>query len=388
MSMQFQLDRILKAATDAGHVPGVVGLVTDREHTLYEAGFGTRVAGQDIPMTADTVVLIASMTKAVTGVASMQLVEQGRLDLDSPASRWLPMLAEAKVLEGFDASGQPRLRAPKTAITLRHLLTHTSGYTYEFMSQDVVKYREATGQPNSLSGKFGMLEAPLLFDPGERWSYGIGIDMAGRIVEEISGQRLGDYFAEHIFKPLGITSTAFRITPDMRARLAKIHHRLPDGGLAVGDVEIDQNADFDMGGAGLYGTAADYAKFIRMLLNDGQGPHGRVLKAETVEMMFQNQMGELTVPSIVSADKTLSNDLPLPPDNPHLWGLTFMLNSKALPTGRSPGSAMWAGIANTYYWIDRSRGIGGVYLSQILPFADIRSLPLFFGFEATVYGTL
>lgn len=386
MTLKTQLDALFGRATDASDVPGLVALATDRTQTLYEAGFGTRVAGKDIPMTADTVVLIASMTKAVTGCAAMQLVEQERLDLDVPAERWLPMLGEARVLEGFDEAGQPRMRPPKTPITMRHLLTHTAGFSYEFIDADVTRYRTAKQLPNSLSGKFGMLDSPLMFDPGTQWRYGISLDMAGRIVEEISGLRLGDYFAEHIFKPLGITSTAFRITPEMRARLATIHHRLDDGSLVPGSLEVDQNADFDMGGAGLYGTAADYAKFIRMLLNGGQGDHGRVLKAETVTAMFQPQMNGLVVPSIVSADRTLSNDLPLPPELPHHWGLSFLLNSQRLPTGRSPGSAMWAGLANTYYWIDPAKGIGGIFLSQILPFADPKSLPLFLGFEATVYA--
>jgi methyl acetate hydrolase len=318
----------------------------------------------------------------------MQLIEQGKLDLHSPASRWLPQLGNVQVLDGFDDNGEPELRAPKRAVTLLDLLTHTSGFGYEFLSADLGRYQAKTGAPNSLSGASGMLEAPLLFDPGERWFYGTGIDVAGAIVEKASGQKLGAYFAEHVFAPLGMKSTAFQISSDMRARLAKIHHRLDDGSLIAGDVEIPQDADFEMGGAGLYGTAGDYLKFVRMLLNEGRGEQGVVLKPETVKQMFSNQLGTLTVPSLSTVDRTLSNDLPLPPDNPHLWGLSFMINSKTFPTGRSPGSVMWAGIANSYYWIDLVKGIGGVYLSQILPFADVKSMPLFFGFEATVYANL
>ena len=389
MSLKAQVDGLLKQATDAGDVPGVVAMVTNRNDTLYEGAFGTRVAGQALPMTLDTVVLIASMTKAITATAAMQLVEQGKLDLTSPASRWMPKIGEVKVLEGFDASGAPRLRAPKRAVTLLDLLTHTSGYGYEFVSADLGRYQAATGQPNSLSGSLGMMDAPLLFDPGERWFYGTGIDVAGQIVEKVSGKTLGAYFAEHVFAPLGMTSTSFRISGDMRARMAKIHHRMADGSLAAGDVELPQPAEFEMGGAGLYGTAGDYLKFLRMLLNGGRGDHGTVVKPETVKQMFSNHFAPgITVPSLISADRTLSNDMPLPPDNPHLWGLSFMINSKALPTGRSPGSLRWAGIANTYYWIDPVKGIAGVYLSQILPFADVKSMPLFFGFEATVYANL
>jgi len=389
MSLKASVDALLKQATDAGDVPGVVAMATSRDATIYEGAFGTRVAGKtDVPMTLDTIVLIASMTKAITATAAMQLIEQGKLDLHSPASRWLPQLSKVQVLDGFDDNGEPRLRAPKRAVTLLDLLTHTSGFGYEFLSADLGRYQAKTGAPNSLSGASGMLEAPLLFDPGERWFYGTGIDVAGAIVEKASGQKLGAYFAEHVFAPLGMKSTAFQISSDMRARLAKIHHRLDDGSLIAGDVEIPQDADFEMGGAGLYGTAGDYLKFVRMLLNEGRGEQGVVLKPETVKQMFSNQIGALTVPSLSSVDRTLSNDLPLPPDNPHLWGLSFMINSKTFPTGRSPGSVMWAGIANSYYWIDPVKGIGGVYLSQILPFADVKSMPLFFGFEATVYANL
>jgi methyl acetate hydrolase len=388
MAMKQALDALLGGATKSGDVPGVVAAVTTRDGTIYEGAFGVRKQGESTPMTADTVVLIASMTKAITSTAAMQLVEQGKLDLDSPASKWAPELGKVQVLEGFDASGQPKLRAPKHAITLKHLLTHTAGFGYPFSDATTKRYLEVTGKPSPFECTKAGLDMPLVFDPGERWEYGINIDWVGQIVERVSGLRLGDYFAKHILGPLGMNDTLVTMRPDMLSRRASIHARLPDGGLTPIDLVLPQPPEVDMGGHCLYGTAGDYIKFVRMLLNRGASPGGRILKAETVDQMGQNQIGDLRITGFKTADPTLLNDMPLPPDNPHNWGLAFMRNEKTFITGRNPGSLMWAGICNTYYWIDPTAGVAGVYLSQILPFADVKSLPLFFGFEATVYQNL
>jgi methyl acetate hydrolase len=387
MSMKLQIDAVLKQATDAGAVPGVVAMVTDRNKTLYEGAFGRRALDGDAPMTLDTVGLIASMTKALTSVAALQLLEQNRLDLDSPAAKWLPALAGIQVLDGFASDGSPITRAPKRPLTLRHLLTHTSGFGYEFLSDNVQKYQAATGTPSILSASRASLEQPLLFDPGERWEYGIGIDWAGLVVEAVSGRTLGEYLREHVLAPLGMNDTAFVMRDDMRARKAKIHQRV-DGNLVPLDLELPQPPEVELGGAGLYGTVGDYVKFVRMILNRGAGKHGRVLREDTVALLSKNHMGALTVPSVKTANPMLSNDMPLPPDIPHQWGLIAMLNTKPLPTGRAAGSLMWAGLANSYYWIDPQAGIAGVFMTQILPFADIHAMPLFLAFEYTTYQSL
>ena len=381
-------DALLRGAAEAGDVPGVVAMATDRNGTLYEGAFGRRSLDGDAAMTTDSVALLASMTKAITATAAMQLVERGKLDLESPVSRWLPELGEVRVLDGFEADGKPRLRPPKRPLTLRHLLTHTSGFGYEFLSQDVQKVQKALGLPSVLSSTPESLRQPLLFEPGERWEYGVGLDWAGRVVEAASGQKLGAYFAEHILGPLGMNDTAFVMTPAMRARKAKIHARLQDGALAPIELELPQPPAYEMGGAGLYGTVGDYLKFIRMVLNGGEGPKGRVLKAETLAQMSRNQIGELLVRPLKSADLTLTNDFVLPPEIPHQWSLAWMINTKPLPTGRPAGSLMWAGLTNCYYWIDPSNGVGGVLMTQILPFADVKAMPLFFGFEHVVYQSL
>ncbi|MCG8359922.1 MAG: beta-lactamase family protein [Kiloniellales bacterium] len=388
MTLQQTIDDVLKAAADEGAVPGVVAAVTDRDGLLYEGGFGERVLGSGTAMSSDTIVWIASMTKAVTGAAAMQLVEQGKLDLNAPAKSVVPHLGEVQVLEGFDDAGKPRTRAPKSDITLRHLLTHTAGFSYEIWNNDIIKYQESTGTPMITTCEDAALTTPLLFDPGTHWDYGINIDWAGKMVEAVSGQRLGDYMKANIFTPLGMDNTAFKITDAMRTRLAKIHQRGDDDSFEALDLEIPQEPEFEMGGGGLYSTVGDYAKFIRMILNEGQGENGRVLKPETVAMMSSNQMGELRVQGLQTAMPPLSNDAEFFPGMPKTWGLTFMINDEKAPTGRPAGSLAWAGLANSYYWIDPKNGIGGAYATQILPFVDKKSLPLYFDFEKAVYDNL
>jgi methyl acetate hydrolase len=381
------IDRILARATEAGDVPGVVAMATDRRGPIYEGAFGKRVLGEPAAMGLDTVVWIASMTKAITGAAAMQLVEKGKLDLDAPAAEVVSELKEAQVLEGFNAAGQPKLRPPKRAITLRHLLTHTAGFGYEIWDSDVVAYQTAKNVPGIISCQNAALSTPLLFDPGEKWYYGINIDWAGKMVEAVSGQRLGAYMHDNLFAPLGMTSTAFKITPAMRERLAKIHQRGDDDRLTPQrDLEIPQDAEFDMGGGGLYSTAGDYLKFVRMILNRGKANGTEVLRPATVGQMCCNNMGEARVSLLKTVAPALSNDAEFFPGMSKTWGLTFQINDERAPTGRPAGGLMWAGLANSYYWIDPSTGIGGVYLTQVLPFADKEALPLYYAFETAFYA--
>ncbi|HWV80537.1 MAG TPA: serine hydrolase domain-containing protein [Hyphomicrobiaceae bacterium] len=382
-----RIDAALSAATEAGDVPGVVAMATDRNSVIYEGAYGKRVLGQSEPMTLDTVVWIASMTKALTSAGAMQLVEQGKLDLDAPAAGVVPEIGAAQVLEGFDAGGQPKLRAPRRPITLRHLLTHTAGFGYEIWNEDIAAYQAAKGIPGIISCENAALGTPLLFDPGDRWYYGINIDWAGKMVEAASGKKLGSYLQENLFAPLGMTSTAFRITPAMRARLAKIHQRGDDDSLEPQmELEIPQEAQFEMGGGGLYSTAGDYLQFVRMILNRGKAGSTQILKPETVDLMTRNNMGDNRVTLLKTAAPPLSNDAEFFPGLHKSWGLSFQINEEKAPTGRPAGGLMWAGLANSYYWIDPTTGIGGVYLTQILPFADKKSLPLYYAFESAFYN--
>jgi methyl acetate hydrolase len=380
-------DALLKGAVVAGDVPGVVAAVTTRDATVYEAAFGERVLGQGPAMTADTVMWIASMTKPVTGVAAMQLVEQGKLSLDEPAAKVIPELGAFKVLEGWDGD-KPRLRDPKGVITLRKLLTHTSGFAYDIWNADMDKYLTLMNLPRAGSGRNSALTTPLASDPGTRWEYGIGIDWAGKMVEAASGQRLGAYMKRHIFDPLAMHSTAYRITPSMRERLARVHQRGEDGGLSVTAFEVNQDPEFEPGGGGLYSTAGDYLRFMRMILNKGSGNGRRLLRADTIELMSQNAMGELRVTRLPAVRPLLSADAEFFAGTPKTWGLTFMINEAAAPTGRPPGSLAWAGLGNTYFWIDPKNAIAGVLMAQVLPFVDPRALALFYAFEKGVYGAL
>ncbi len=386
--MKAQADRILKEAVSKGDVPGVTAAATDAKGMTYEAGFGKRVLGAPADMTPDTVVWIASMTKAITGAAAMQLVERGKLELDAPAKAVVPQLGEVGVLDGFDAAGKPRTRKPKRDITLRHLLTHTAGFGYDIWSPEVGKYMEAMEVPGVISCQNKALTTPLLFDPGERWFYGINIDWAGKMVEAVGGKKLGQYMRDNILGPLGMDSTGFFINESMRKRLAKIHHRGPDGALQPDTaLELPQEPEFEMGGGGLYSTVGDYLRFVRMMLNQGKSDRGEaVLKPETVAQMSKNAMGESKVTMLKTAAPPFSNDAEFFPGMDKQWGLSFMINNEEAPTGRSAGGLAWAGLANTYFWIDQKKGVGGVYLTQVLPFADTKALPLFYAFESTVYG--
>jgi methyl acetate hydrolase len=306
-ALKSSADAVLSAGAAAGDVPGVVAVVTNREEMIYEGAFGTTVLGSGIAMTPDTVVWIASMTKAITGLAAMQLVEQGKLSLDAPASKIIPALGAVKVLDGWDGD-KARLRAPKRAITLRHLLTHTAGFGYSLWNTDLGKYETVNKIPGIITCQNAALTTPLISDPGEQWNYGINIDFAGKMVEAVSGMKLGDYFAKNIFQPLGMRSTGFKINPSMRARLAKIHQRGEDGKFTPTEIEIPQDPEFEMGGGGLYSTAGDYLTFVRMMLNNGKANGNQLVQPGTVAQMSRNSMGNTKVTLLKTAVPPLTND--------------------------------------------------------------------------------
>lgn len=383
-----QIDQVLRQAVEAGEVPGVVAAAGTAGGTLYEGAFGKREIGKPEAMTRDTVFWIASMTKAITAAAAMQLVEQRKLALDAPIGEVLPALRSPQVLEGFDAKGAPRLRPAKRPITLRHLLTHTAGFSYDIWNADIGRYMEQTGIPGIVTCENKALTTPLTFDPGERWDYGINIDWAGKAVEAVSGKKLDAYLRDHLLAPLGMKDTMFVLGPGQRARLAGMHARGPDGALQPMPFEVPQEPEFFMGGGGLYGTAPDYLRFIRMVLNRGSLDGVQVLKPETVAQMSQNHIGDIEVCTLKTAMPPYSNDANLFPGMVQKWGLSFCINTERGPAGRSPGSLAWAGLGNTYFWIDPTRRVGGVIMTQILPFADARVLGLFEKLERGVYAAL
>ena len=381
------LDTLFSQAVETKRMPGIVAVAATDKGRVYEGAFGTREIGKPAPMTLDTVVWIASMTKAITATAAMQLVEKGKLTLDRPASQVVAEIGRAQVLDGWDG-GTPRLRAPKRPITLRHLLTHTAGYAYEIWQADIARYQQATNTPGITTCMNAALTTPLLFDPGERWEYGISIDWAGKMVEAATGQKLDAYFQQNILGPLVMKDTSFALSPSQKTRLSSVHQRDDKGALAPIEFGLPENPEFLMGGGGLYGTAGDYLAFTQMLVHGGTLDGAQVLQRDTVELMAQSHIGPLEIGVMRTVVPPLSNDIEWLPGVAKKWGLSFLINTQPVPGRRSAGSLAWAGLANTYFWIDRTRRVSGVFLSQLLPFYDHTAVDLFGKFETEVYRAL
>ncbi len=379
------IDSMLRAATNAGEVPGVVALAATDRGIIYEGVFGRRRLGDGTAMTRDTVFRVASMVKLITSVAALQLVEQDKLALDAPVPHIDPAVGSPQVLEGFDARGLPLLRPARQPITLRHLLTHTSGLAYRLWDARAVRYAAAIDKLPPAQRK----EAPrsaLMFDPGERWQYGTSIDWVGRIVESVSGVPLDVYFRKHILDPLGMNDTAFVILPQQREREASVHRRGSTGSLTAEPMERPSARRFFSGGGGIYSSGPDYLTLIRALLRGGALDGVRILRPETVALMGQNQIGKVDVGILKTTNPTLSNDVDLCPGIGLKWGFGHMINVQAIAGGRSAGSLTWGGLFNTYYWIDPDKRVAAVFMTQVLPFADTRALRLYRHFERGIYA--
>ena len=385
------IDSALRTAASIGELPGIVAMAATENGVVYEGIFGNRRLHDGPEMTRDTVFRIASMVKLITSVAALQLVEQGKLSLDAPVPAIDPALGSPLVLDGFDAAGKPHLRPPRRPIALRHLLTHTAGFTYRLWDAGAIDYLKAVDKlPAAERSKFP--RTPLMFDPGERWQYGPNIDWVGRIVESVSGEPLDSYLRKSIFEPLGMKDTAFVISSEQRAREASGHRRLPDGSLKPEPMEREPKRQAALqsfsGGGGIYSTAPDYLALIRMLLNGGALEGTRILRPETVALMGQNQIGRVEAGILKTTAPGLSNNVDFFPGISLKWGFGHMINMAPVPEGRSAGSLTWAGLYNTYYWIDPKRRIAAVFMTQVLPFADERALHIYRAFERGIYAAV
>jgi CubicO group peptidase (beta-lactamase class C family) len=381
------IDAVLQGAVDSGAVPNVAAIAADREGIVYEGAAGPRVAGESDPVTVDTHFRIMSMTKIVATVAALQLMERGELDLDAPIERYRPEWAELQVLEGFDGD-TPRLRPPASKATVRQLVTHTSGASYWFWNADIVRWEALTGTPNVLSGDDVIFTAPLIADPGTRYEYGINTDWLGRVIEAASGRTLDLVVAENITAPLGMTETAFLMSPGQRAKSVPIHIKGDDGTWVATDIDLNQAPDYWAGGHGLHSTPRDYLKFQRMLLGDGTSPDGvKILERDTVYAAFTNQIGDLDFPAeIPSADPASTMDFNAGPG--FKWGYGLLLNTEDVPGMRRAWSGAWAGLANTHFWVDRTAGVTGAIYSQFLPFVTPEAMRMYQDFERAVYASL
>jgi methyl acetate hydrolase len=384
--MTEKIDEVLQAAVARGDVPGVVALAAGDDGVLYEGAAGRRAADARDPITPDTMLRIASMTKMVTTTAALQLAERGALELDAPVETYRPEFASLQVLEGFDGD-TPVLRPPRTRATIRQLITHTAGLGYWFWNRDIDRYEQVTGTPNIMPGSDAVFTSPQLSDPGTRFEYGINIDWLGRVTEAVSGQPLDAYFRDNITGPLGMTNTTAKMTDAQRANSAPVHVRGEDGSWTVTGIDWAQQPDYRGGGHFLYSTPRDYLAFQRMLLGGGKLGDVRILDQATVKEAFTNQIGELDFPAaIATAHPELSADVNLGPDLK--WGLGLLLNQAQQPGMRAAGSGAWAGMFNTHFWVDPASRVTGSIFSQTLPFAEPAAFQLYADFEQALYAAL
>ena len=376
-----EVDDVLRSGIAKRKIPVAVGMVANANKILYSGAFGTRDSS-GVLASADSIFSIASMTKAITTTAALQLVEQGKVELNGPASRYLPQLADLTVLDGFDASGKPQLRPARTPVTLKHLLTHTSGFCYDTWDADMFRYTSQIG---------GSLPPvpPLMFEPGARWQYGTGIDWAGRVVEKISGMSLEEYFQAKICGPLEMHDTSYILPASKFDRLVSNYSRQAGGTLKQDNRVLPAPPKEFNGGGGLYSTTSDYVRFMQMILGKGRGVNGaRILQPKTIESMEMNQIGTLTAGKMKSQRPDRSSDVDIQPGFTEKWGLGFLINTTPYAGGRSAGSLAWAGIFNTYYWIDPKKSLCAVLMMQFLPFVDKEAVGLLGDFERAVYSGL
>jgi len=369
-----ELDSVLRAAVEQKRVPMAVAMVADARGVIYEQAAGAP---------KDAIFSIASMTKPITSVAVMQLVEAGRVKLDEPAATYLPELAAVRVLDGGT------LRPPKSPITVRHLLTHTAGFGYEFMNRQLFDLVSKKELPSLMAGGEDFLKAPLLFDPGTRWEYGISTDWLGKIVEGVSGRSLEVYFREKIFDPLGMPDTFFKVPAAKQSRVVATFVRKEDGGLAPQPprpAPPTPPAEFFSGGGGLHSTASDYLRFVRALMGGGQLEQNRILSADSVAAMGRNQIGDLTIRPFSSLIPYLAVDGATLPGALDKFGLGFALNTSSVGTDRGVNTLAWAGIFNTFFWIDREKQVGAVLMSQMMPGMDPGPRKLLEDFDRAVYA--
>jgi CubicO group peptidase (beta-lactamase class C family) len=377
-----KIDKTLQATISAREIPGVVAMAANEQSVVYEGAFGFRDMAAASRMSTDTIFRVASMVKLLTSVAALQLVERGKLELDEPAGNIDPTLASALVLTGFDAKGVPQLRPAQKPITLRNLLTHTSGFSYPLWDPTVVRYLKVAGSNPAWP------RMPLMFEPGSRWAYGGSLDRVGRMVEIAGGQSLDRYFSDHITGPLGMNDTGFSLTAKQRARQASLHARDTNGKLLPQPLEKLDVPKVLSGGGGIYSTAPDYLTLLQALLNGGGLRETSILRPETVALMSENQIGNLEVGILKTTKPALSNDVDFFPGVRLRWGFGHMINIDPVPDCRKAGSLTWAGLFNTYYWIDPTTRIAGVIMMQILPFADRQALKAYRQFERGICRAL
>ncbi|WP_261779182.1 serine hydrolase domain-containing protein [Rhodococcus erythropolis] len=368
----------MNQAVNDGVARDVVVMLAD-DSTIRYAGAvsavgGKSAAGADV----DRIFWLGSQTKSIVATAALQLVDRGLVDLDASVSDILPELATPQVLEGFDGD-QPLLRPAQGSITLRMLLNHTSGLAYDMFSPEIAEYMRINQIPNIIECRNASLETPLLFDPGTRWTYGLGVDWAGKLVERLSGMPLDQYLQTNVFEPVGMTRTGF--APSDTAEAMPMTARGPDGQLTEIPFALPAEPEFFMGGGGLFSTARDFLAFQQVFLRKGVTAAGqRLISEESYEVMITNQIGDLEVTPMPVGVPSLTHPVNLMPESVKKWSLGFLLNVSDTERGRHADSYGWAGLANSYFWNDPASQMAGIVVTQALPFAD----PQIMGFAERV----
>lgn len=394
------LDPIFQAQVDSGRIPGVAAVAYDASgKKLYYKGFGHTVIGDasSPKVTPDSPAMIWSCTKIVTAVAGLQLVEQGKLNMNDPAAKYVPDIKQVKLLRGFNQDGSPNLVEPEKEILVLHLFTHTSGMAYDFFDQDTLQYRIAKGQkPCSYVDISSMEEYtnPLIFNPGERWEYGCNLEWLGFIIEKISGLKLEDYIDKNIVKPLGLKVTGKDLTPEQQKEFFTVHVKDGAGKVVSTPMQMVKDPPVVPGGHYLYSTVDEYAQFLLALLNKGTNPisGGKILEPDTVQKyIFTDLLPEVGcsgkgVGICPSTMAPICNTGELLPGLNLGWSAGALINNEPNPNGRNKGSAMWAGLGNCYFWIDPTAKVTGFVLSEVLPFFDKDVLYLADALERAVYG--
>jgi len=389
MSVSNSLDTILSEAVESGRVPPVAAIAVDQNEVIYKGAFGPTRIDRDDEIRADAIFQLHSMTKAITSSGCMQLVEQGAIGLDDDCGAFVSALADPKVLINFNEDGKAVTRPANGKITLRRLLTHTAGFVYEQWNSGMNRWMLSTGIGRSDFYDNPTSCPPLGFDPGERWEYGINIDWAGKVLEALTGQTLDAYLQENVLKPLEMTSTGFVPTDAQRSRMVGVHQRIEDGSIRPVDFEHPRiSGAAYTGGGGMFGSAEDYGRFMRMLLNNGSLDGIQILKPETIALMCENHIGDLVMTGLPTTRPELTNAFDFFPEVTKKWGLSFMINVQDLAGRRRAGSLSWAGLRNSYFWVDRASGIAGGIFFQLLPFADPEILQVYDSFERGLYAAL
>ena len=379
-----ELDQILQTAVAENAVPFVVAMTGNAAGTTFSGAAGEAAEGR--AAAEDTAFRIFSMTKAIGSTAAMILIDRGALSMDTPVGDILPAWNDLQVLDGWDGD-TPRMRPQATTATVRHLATHTSGMEYEFWNADVGKYLEVTGHPSVLSGLKASLSYPLMTDPGTRWGYGPSIDWLGQVVEAVDGRRIDQFVREEITDPLGMTDTAFE--PDaLGDRLADVSIRGEDGNFAPFELAPPANPEVYGMGHALYSTAPDYMRFLRMVLGRGALEGNRILSEAAFDAKIADHMQGKEFQPMISVAPPLTADVHPNPVGKTTHSFAFVRNEADQPGKRSAGSLSWAGVCNTHYWIDPSKDLAAVIMTQSLPFVEPPLLKTYDAYERAIYAAM